>query len=168
MEKILKKQKIVVQAGYAMLELLFYISFFAIFCLVVINAMLTMAASFGETAIYSKMHRAGTIMERMSREIRAAGGIASVASGSIEINTTDDLGADKTVKFLLSGSNIELLEDGDVIGNLNTQNITVTDLSFTQIDTAQGKAVRIILTIGVTGDALGRSVDFFDTVVLRG
>ena len=155
-------------SGYAILELLFYIAFFAIISLVVINAMIAMTKSFRETSIYQEFAQSGVIMERMSREIRQAYDISSIATTNLQLSSTDGVGANKAVQFLLSGSNIQFLENSVLTGNLNTPNIVVTGLTFTQITTAKGKVVRIQLSLRSTNDAQARVHDFYDTVVLRG
>lgn len=164
MNKILNKNK----SGYAILELLFYIALFAILSLLVINAMMTMAQSFKETAIYAELSQSGTIMERMSREIRQASAISAISANDLKLNTTNAAGAAKTVEFALSGSNINFLENDISTGNLNSPNIIVTALTFTEITTVKGKAVKIVLSARSSNDKLNRVVDFYDTVVLRG
>ena len=162
-------RKVLTEAkGYAILELLFYIAFFAIISLVVINAMITMTKSFRETSIYQELTQSGVIMERMSREIRHANDISSITSTNLELASTDSGGAAKTVQSQLSGNNVQLLENSILTGNLNTANIVVTALSFTQITSAKGEAVKILLTVRTSNDALARTVDFYDTIVLRG
>jgi len=161
-----KKNKL--NRGYAILELLFYISFFTVFSLLVINAMIIMTKSFRETSIEGEWMQSGVIMERMSREVRASYGINSISANDLKLNTKDSVGANKTVEFLLSGSNVQLLENNVLTGNLNTPNIIVNALSFTQITTVQGKAVKMTLTVRSKNDALNRTVDFYDTIVLRG
>ena len=152
------------QAGYAILELLFYISFFAVLTLVVINAIITMTRSFRETAIYAEFVQSGTIMERISREIRQANDITSISANDLVLNT----GSNKTMEFRLVGSNIELWDNGINIGNLNSSKMVITDLAFTQIDTAKSKAVKIVLSVRSNNDSLARVQNFYDTVVLRG
>ncbi|TSC78051.1 MAG: Uncharacterized protein G01um101424_185 [Parcubacteria group bacterium Gr01-1014_24] len=166
--KIMKLKTKSYKRGYAILELLFYIAFFSVLSLVVINAMITMARSFRENAIQMELMQNGVIMEKISREIRPAYGINSISLSNLKLNTKDNLGAEKTVEFLLSGSNLQLLENNILTGNLNTPNIVVTGLTFTQITTVKGKAVKILLTVKSVNDALGRTQDFYDTIVLRG
>lgn len=162
------KTKIKTENGYAVLELLFYITFFAIFSLVVIDAMIMMSRSFKETSIQAQFVQSGVIMERMSREIRSSYGISSISGSDLVLNTKDSANINKTVEFKFVSPNIQLWDAGNNIGNLNSPNIVVTDLVFTQITTAKGKAVKILLTIKSNNDALGRTQDFYDTVVLRG
>ncbi|KKR70242.1 MAG: hypothetical protein UU13_C0010G0007 [Candidatus Nomurabacteria bacterium GW2011_GWB1_40_7] len=164
MTKIFSKKK----NGYAVLELLFYIAFFVALSLIVIDAMVTMAGSFRETAIQAELAQSGSILERIGREIRTSHDISSVSAADLTLSAKDADGADKTVRFLLSGSDAQLLENGVLVGNLNTPNISVMTLSFAPITTAKGKAVKILLTVKSNNDASNRIVDFYDTVVLRG
>lgn len=171
MIKNIKKNKdgLPAQAGYAVLELIFYIALFVILSLVVIDAMITMARSFKETSIQGEFVEAGTIMERMSREIRGSYDIdLASTSTDLRLNTTDSAGALKTVEFLLSGSNVQLIENNVLTGNLNTPNIVVTGLTFTQIATVKSKAVKVVLSIRVGNDNSARIQDFYNTIVLRG
>ncbi len=107
-------------------------------------------------------------MERMSREVRQAYGISSISGTDLKLNSTDSSGTNKTVEFLLSGTNLELLENNSLTGNLNTTNVSVTGVSFTQVTTAQGVAVKMTLTVKSNSDTSARNETFYDTVVLRG
>ena len=156
------------RGGYALLETIFYMLLFAILSIAIINAMITMMKSFKETAIQAELMQSGNIMEKISREIRQAYGINSISTDDLKLNTTDSVGANKTVEFVLSGSDIRFLEDDVFTGNLNTQNITVTNLTFTQIDTAKGAAVKISLSVKSNHDLQNRNESFYNTVVLRG
>ncbi len=154
--------------GYAIMELLFYLSLFIILSVVVINSLITMSQAFKETTIQGELVRSGTVMERISREVRGAYAISSISTNDLVLNTKDSTGADKTVRFLLSGTSIQLFENGTLIGNLNTNTISVTSLVFTQITTTEGVAVKIALTVLPTNDKQGRTENFYDTIVLRG
>ncbi|MFA6520178.1 MAG: hypothetical protein WCT44_01070 [Candidatus Paceibacterota bacterium] len=156
MIKIGKKRKN--NQGVALLELLFYIALFTMLSLVVINAMITMARSFKETATQAELIQSGSIMERISREIRQASSITSISATDLKLNA---------VEFKLSGSDLQLFENNIFIGNLNTPNIAITGLVFTEITTAQGKAIKIFLSLKSNNDISARIVDFYDTVVLR-
>ena len=156
------------KGGYAIIEILFYIAIFFLLSLVVINSLFTMTKSFKESTIQADLVQSSAIMERISREIRQAYGINSITGTSLKLNTRDDLDNNKTVQFLLSGLNIQFLEDYVLTGNLNTSNIQITNLSFTQITTPAGKAVKVFLSVKSTRDSSNRVTDFYDTVVLRG
>jgi type II secretory pathway pseudopilin PulG len=153
--------------GYTLVELLFYISLFSILALLVINSLLVMTKAFRETSIHVELTQSSNIIERMSREIRNASVVTVASADNITINTTDGAGATKTVQFLLSGTNLQLLENGVLTGNLNSPNIRVSALTFTEITTTEGKALKIFLTVDSRNDIQARSVDFYNTVGLR-
>lgn len=154
--------------GYAVLELLFYISFFAVLSIVVIDSMIIMTRAFRETALQADLSQSGSIIERMSREIRASYDMSLISESNLRLNTKDNSGTDKTLNFSLIGSDVQFLENDVFIGNLNTPNMAVTYLSFTQVITGKGKAVKIVLTVKSANDALNRTQNFYDTIVLRG
>ncbi|OGI60455.1 hypothetical protein A2641_00260 [Candidatus Nomurabacteria bacterium RIFCSPHIGHO2_01_FULL_37_25] len=150
--------------GYVLLELLFYIVFLSIFSLIVINAIIVMTRTFKETAIQAELVQSVAIMEKMSREIRQAYDIFSISATDLVLNT----GASNTIEFKLVGSDIQFWDAGNNIGNLNTPNIIVTSLTFSQITTVKGKAVKIVLSLRSINDSLNRVKDFYNTIVLRG
>ena len=156
------------RGGYAILETVFYIALFVILTVAVVDALLLMTRSFKETSVYAELMQGGDVMEKISREIRQAYGINSITSTSLKLNTKDSAGVNKTVEFSLSGSNIRFLENDSFIGNLNTQNISVSNIIFTQINTAKGVAVKVFLTVRSLHDSLNRDQDFYNTIVLRG
>lgn len=161
-----KKNK---KEGYALLELLFYISFFAVLSILVINAMIIMIRSFHETALKVELIQNSSIMERISREIRNSYDIDVTSTTThLKLNTRDSGGNNKIVEFKFINSNIELWDAGVNIGNLNTSKIVITGLTFTQINTVEGKAVKIVLSLRSSDDNLARVQDFYNTIVLRG
>lgn len=164
MRKNIKKTS----SGYFLVEALFYISLLAIFSIAIVNSIIVMTKSFKETAVQAELMQGGAIIERISREIKQANSISTISAGDLKLNTKDSAGAAKTVEFLLSGSNIQLLENSVLSGNLNTSNLAVSNLTFTQVVTANGEAVKVFLTLSSTHDVLGRAHDFYDTAVLRG
>lgn len=163
-----KTKRIYTNKGHTMMELLFYISFFILFSLIVINSLINMAGSFRETTVYAEFLESGNIVERIAREIRQANSISAISSTDLVLNSTDSGGTAKTVEIVLSGSNIQFLENGSLVGNLNTANTSVTALTFTQITTTQGAAIKIAITVQSSSDKLGRAITFYNTIGLRG
>ncbi|MFH1608746.1 MAG: hypothetical protein ABH951_01855 [Patescibacteria group bacterium] len=166
--KKINNKNISKKSGFAVLETILYISFFAILSIVVINSMITMMRSFKETKIQSELIQGSSILEKVSREVRQAYAINSISENDLKLNTKDDAGVNKTVRFVLSGNDVQYFENDVLTGNLNPNNVSVSELTFTQIITVEGSAVKITLTISSTNDSLGRTADFYDTVVLRG
>lgn len=156
--------------GYALLEIIFYISIFSVLTLTVMDAIIVMTKAFKETSIQTDFVQSSAIMERISREIRQANGINSINNNgnNLILDTKDDAGNNKTVEFLLSGSDLQLKENDILTGNLNIPNIIITNLSFSQIITTKGLAVRVIFNARSSRDGLNRVEDFYDTIVLRG
>ena len=157
----MKKNK---KSGSTVLELLFYIALFSVMSLVVINSMITMTKSFKETTIQAELTLSGAVMERLSREIRQANSITSISTSDLVLNT----GTNKTIEFLLSGLNLQLIENSVLTGNLNPQNISINNLVFTKVNTLKSQAVKVSFTIKSNDDVLARTYDFYDTIVLRG
>ena len=103
-------------SGYSLIEMLFYISLFAMLTMVIVNSMMTMTKSFKEVSIQREITQGGEIMERISREIRGAKQINTIAdvNGDLKLNTTDDVGNAKTIEFLLANNNLQII-DGQVV-----------------------------------------------------
>lgn len=157
--------------GTGMVEVVLYVAIFAVLSVVVTDSLIKMTKSFAETTVYADFTQATTMFDRIGNEIRHASSInASSTSTDLKLNTTDSSGTAKTVEFLLSGNNVSLIENSTTTGNLNSPNITVnsTTSSFTQITTAEGKAVKIVFVIQDTKDKSSRTETFYDTIALRG
>lgn len=161
--KILNNMK-----GYAILEFVFYISILVILVLVVINAIIVMTRSLKETTINTQLENGGIIMERISRSIKQASSITSVSASDLVLVTLDQNGTSENVEFVLSGSNINFLQNSVLTGNLNPVNLSVSNLSFTKITTTEGTAIKISFIVSSTNDPSNRTVDFYNTIVLRG
>jgi len=164
----MSKKNLKTNRGVSLIETLFYIVLFTMLSIVVINAMITMMKSFKETAVQRELAQSGTIVEIMSREIKKAYDISSLSSTDLVLNTKDELNNNKTVEFVLSGSDLLFKENNVLTGNLNVPNITIIGLTFTQIITTKGKAVKITLSVRSKGDATPNTENFYDTIVLRG
>lgn len=166
--KIVKNKK-KSRGGYAIIETIFYISIFVVLSIAIINSMIYMAKYFKETKVQRELSEGASVIERLSREIRNAYDITSITPTSLKLTTEGEEGTPtKTIDFILSGGEVQMLDDNALVGNINSANITVTALSFTQINTTEGKAVRVTLTVQSESDLLGRTADFFNTVALRG
>jgi len=157
-----------VKGGYTLVEILFYIALFSVLTLAIIDSFVTMTKAFKEISIQSDLVQSSLAIERMSREIRQAYGINSITTSDLKLNTKDELDNNETVRFLLSGSDIQLFENDVLTGNLNTPNIQVVNLSFTQITTVNGNAIKISLSVKSGRDMTNRVENFYNTVLLRG
>lgn len=167
--QIRKKQ---LNKGLSIVELIFYVAIFTVLLLVVINSMIVMTKSYQETSINTDLTQSSNIMERLSRQIRNGGSISSITATSLKVAPPDSAfvpPSDANTRFTLSGTNIEVYDGRDtLVGNLNSPNVAVTALSFTQINTAKGTAIKIALTVQSTRYRSVRTESFYDTIVLRG
>ncbi len=154
--------------GFAIVEFLFYISILAILVLALINALIGMTRSFKESSIYSQVQSGSQVMERMARTIKQATSITSISASDLVLVTKDLNGNSQNVQFVLSGNNINYLENSVAVGNLNSPNLVVTALSFSQITTTKGTAVKISMSVRSANDIQNRVENFYDTIVLRG
>ena len=167
MIKINKKNS---NKGFSLVEMIFYIALFALLTIVIVKTLVTMTKSFKEVSVQREITQGGEILERISREIRQANKINTAVDveGDFRLDSKDESGNYKLVEFVLTNSNIRLLENNNYIGDLNSPNIKVTTLNFYKLATAQGNAVRIFLTISSKHDSKNRSYSYQNTVVLRG
>lgn len=160
-------KKIKMNKGESITETLFYIALFAILSILVINSLLTMMKSFKGISVQRELVQNGTIMETMSREIRKAYSVNSITSSDLTLNTRDDAGNSKTVQFVLSGTDLLLKENTTFTGNLNSSDVSVVGIVFTQITTVKGVAIKISLSVASKSD-ITNVKNFYDTIVLRG
>jgi len=156
--------------GFSLIEILFYVSIFAILSLVVINSMVVMTKAFRETTINRDIMQAGNIMERISRDIRQSNTILSmnVNGTNLELNTLNQAQVYEPVKFMYSGTDIQVYENNVFIGNLNSPDIAVTTLTFDPILNTVAGAVKMSMTVRSNHYGSTRAEDFYNTVILRG
>lgn len=154
--------------GFSLVEMLFYISLFAIVSLILVKATITMISAFRDTQVTADINQSNQVLERMAREIRQANSVNTISSTSLKLNSEDSSGTAKTVTFTLNGTNLELRENDVLTGNLNPTNMGITSLSFTQITTAHSSAIRILMTVKSNRYNSTRTEDFSDTLVMRG
>ena len=164
----LKNNKTFKNKGYSIVEILFYIAIFSAFGIILINSLVTMTKSFKQTRISWELSQSSAIIEKISREIKQAHSVNYISTSDLILGSKDTEGNDKTVQFTLSGSNIIFLENGTLIGNLNTPNISIQSLNFEKVTTAKGSAVKFLVTIKSNNDPSSRNEDFYNTLVLRG
>ena len=161
--------------GFSLIEIIIYISIFAMISIVVINSFVVVVNSFSNTKTTRDLLESGnTSLERISREIRQAKNIdignSTFASspGVLQLNSTNAGGTTRIVKFAVVNGALNLYQDGALTGNLVGANISVTSLIFRRISTGTGEAVKIEVTFQDNRSKTLRSESFYDTVLLRG
>lgn len=151
--------------GATLVEMLVYVIIFSVLSVVVFNAILSMTRSFQSVAIDTELMKASSVMERITREARRAVSINSFASSDITLDTTDEAGNPTTVRFVLNGNNVDLYKGGVLAGELNSENIAISSLTFTAVGTG---AIRVSYVAQSILYGATKSEPYQSTVVLRG
>jgi len=167
------KSNIQNKRGFSLVEIVIYIAIFAMLSLLVINSLMTVMSSFTTTRTNIILEEAGiNSMERMSREIRGSNSIDLVNSdlvhGILKLNYTDSSGNPAIIQLSNDGGALDFYREHLFIGNLLGSNATLESLSFTPINTAHSEAIKINMSIKSTYGHPTKTVNFYDTVVLRG
>lgn len=161
--------------GFTLIETIVYVSFLAILVAVTIQSLFVVMNSFYKLRLTQNVNQSATVgLERMSREIRNAYAIDATNSvfgtnpGRLTLKKKDSSGADTTIEFYVSSSELRFKEGGIDKGSLMTKNARLTNLVFTQMANPVSSGIRIEMTILDTRSALQQSAKFYNTVVLRG
>lgn len=154
------------KSGYTLIEIVIYIAVLAMISIIVVNSFIVSLSSSKIAFSKRNLQEAGiNIIERMTREIRDAGDIVDANSifdnnpGAIEVDGAN------IIKFNINSGSLDMYKDDVLYGSLSGPKVTVSSLVFRKIVTPTSEAVKIEL---VLMDSLGRSANFYNTVVLRG
>ena len=167
------------QRGFALVEMIVYISIMVIILIAIVNVVITVTrtnkVSFVE---YNIKNSAISGLEEMTKEIRNAKSINYIQSvfspstnGVLSLNTIDSLGNNETVKFYLENQILMVDISGvstSTGGILTTKDVKVLSLIFTPINTTNSKAVKIEMVLSGSSGGFVKDDDFYSTVVLRG
>ncbi len=159
--------------GYTIIETIIYIVLFTMLSLVFTKTLIVIMSSY--TKIQGSrdiVETAQVVMERVSREFRQGvdldgGSVYSATVSDITIHGEDADGVARTARFARSGDDILFYENGVLLGNLNGPNTVVTSFSANQVTTAEGKGVKMSITIENTKGVIV-SKTFYNTIILRG
>ena len=162
------------QKGFTLIESLIYLALFVLLSTVLIDSLLMMHKAYSETRINRDLLESASVsMERMTREVRGgtslnvSASMFAATSGVLAINTTDSGGASKTEQFALVSNAVQFTENGVVSGNLTGANVSVDSLTFRNITTIKGSAVKIEMSLHSLIDPT-RIMSLSDTVAMRG
>jgi len=161
------------QDGFSLVEIMIYLAIFTIISILVINSFLIVMSSFTTTRTNRDLLESGiNSMERLSREIRQANNVdligSNLAGGILQLNSKDQLSNPVVLKFSKENFLLNVYQDGVLSGNLLGQNISLDNLVFRQIITAKSEAVKIEMTIRDTRSKKNKTVNFYNTIILRG
>jgi Tfp pilus assembly protein PilV len=173
-----KRTKANLVSGFALVEMIIYITIMVIIMLAVVNIIISITKSNKFSSIENNIKNSAISgLEEITREIRNAKSIDynqsvfNSSDGILFLNTLDQNGNIKTIKFYLAGQILK--EDvGGVStstgGVLTQKDVKVLSMIFKRIDTLKSKAVKIELVLSGSNNGLIRNENFYSTIVLRG
>lgn len=162
------------RAGTTLIETLVYVFLLGLFAVLVVNLLTAMMTSYAQfRGISDTTHSASVAFERLVRELRQAEGINSITPthpGRIVLNTREADGDPTTIEFYINAGTLMIREGAAAAASSTSPQLTVSNLTFQQIDTAESQAVRVEMTLSrsAVGRVPARADKFYDTIVLRG
>ncbi len=160
--------------GYTLVEAIIYIAILAVLAVTFVNLLFTMTQSYTKFRLERDIVSSASLgLERMVRETRQAKSLdpASILGnnpGRLLLNTTDDVGVATTRDFYLFLGTLMVKEGSGQAASTTAKNVTVDNLVFRQINTANSSAVKIEMTLTAKRGATARTEKFYSTAVLRG
>ncbi len=160
--------------GYTLLEAIIYIAILAMLTVTFINLLFTMVKSYTEFRLTRNITAsASLVMERIVREIRQATSVDLTSTlgshpGRLLLNTTDGNGAATTRDFYLTLGTLMVKEGSGAAASTTAKSVSVDNLVFRQINTANSSAIKIEMTLTAKRGEVSRTEKFYNTAVLRG
>ena len=152
-------------AGYSLLELLIYIALFAMISVLLVHSLVVLMRTYASAQGFRKLQNNGElIIERITREVRAAESISGGTFGS-HPGTVTLMNAGNSVAFAVSNGAATITQGG-VTETLSTSEVAVTSMIFRRITTPVGEGVKVELTLTTVGGVV-RAGSFYSTVLLR-
>lgn len=164
-------------AGFSLIETIVYTAIFVVISVAVMDALLNISKLLIRARAEAGVRASGSLaMERLVREIQTASFVATsssvlgVSPGELELNSTDENGAEKVVRFtfLADSQGIGLLDGGQDKGSITGKNTPVARLVFSYGTTTKSSFVKIEMTLASAKFPLLTAEKFYGTVVLRG
>lgn len=153
--------------GYTLVETIVYAALFVVLMAAIVNSTILLSSSYSAIKeVKNTQNAALSVMDQMTRHIRAsesidgAGTFYNTSSGSVLLNTVDEGGQVRTVKFYLTGDRIMMDKDGAVFGPLTQNVVEVDSFVLRPIDT--GNSIGVKIELQINGER------FYNTVMLRG
>lgn len=160
----LLKNKKINNRGYSIFEVIIYLAIFSVISIVVTRSFIVILSSFNTTSVNRNLTDSGTIaMERMTREIRQSQSInASSTSTSLILDSSGN-----TISFVGENNDLNFYDSGTLQGNLLNNNVTLSGINFRRITQGSVQAVKIEMVLQYSEGSITKSVNFYNTVVLR-
>lgn len=161
-------------SGYSLVEMIIYVALLSLISFIVINTMLSFSQSYRTLQALRMVEHSGVdSMERMIRDIRAATSVdlgnstLGSSPGVLTLNSTVS-GTSKTTKFYIQNGVLRIDVNGAYFGPLTLSSVTVTNLIFNRISTANSSAIVVSMTVTTTVASVTETKTYHTTVILRG
>lgn len=160
--------------GYTLIESLVYITIFLFVSVIIIELILSVLETHRQvTPINTLSREAVSSLEQLTREIRGAtsvdmaNSVFATSSGSLQLNTTNQTGDLRTVKFYLDLNKVKIDDNGLYLGPLSSDLVTVTSLIFNLATSTKQDLVKIELSLTAGSGDYQKSETFYSAVKLR-
>lgn len=135
------------QSGYTLLEAVIYLAILVMVILVVIGLLIVMISGQERVRMVRDINRSGAlVLEKISREIRKADSVNLAGPNSIELVNINDEGVMESIQFYGQEDNL-WFGDGDAQDSLLVENVVLSNLNFTQIDSGDSSLILISLVL---------------------
>jgi len=166
------KNKKISHAGFALVEMLFYVAILVTVSLAAIYLMLSLRTLLDQYQAEERVvNSARVALERMMLDIRSADSIDTVDPDNTLVTSPGHLvlvdGA-TTTEFYLSGGQIMVKVNEVLKGPLTRSDVTVDELRFFSYDNSVTEAVRVQLTLSANTNTATATETFRSTAVMRG
>lgn len=171
----MKEENIKYNKGFTLIEVLIYVGIFSVVSTALITSSIVVISSFHKTRDIRMVLESSTVVfERLTREIRQASSIdignSTLGSnpGVLQLNSTNNDGSSRVVKFVMENGVLNLYVNSTLVDNLLGPNTSIQNLIFRRIQTTNGEAVKIEMTMSNNNLTNVISRNFNDTIILRG
>ncbi|MBU2219377.1 type II secretion system GspH family protein [Patescibacteria group bacterium] len=149
--------------GFTLIETIIYTAIIAVIFILVVNSLTLVIKAFNQGRVIIKINNSAEVaIERMTREIRFAYDIDGSSDLSHLVLNTD-------VEFYLDSGKIMIIDRGANAVALTSDDLTVTNLIFRQINSSSvSKAVKIEMAIQGSSGNYQKTENFYNTAILRG
>lgn len=169
-----KKQKLRLQAGFSMVEMLIYLALLASVTIFLVNGISAITKSYADIRLAKAVSTsASAALQRIIHETRQASSIDLSGStfganpGVLRLVDTDSSGATTTVAFTVVNGVLRVSRGGVDEGPLTLSGASVTNFTLALLQNSISNAVRMTLTIQSSFGVKTRTETFYTTAVTR-
>lgn len=161
--------------GFSLVEMIIYACILSVLTIVTVNGAFSSIRTFAEFRVFRDLNSSATsLMERMTREIRAAHSIDAGQSafganpGRLTLIAKDSSGADTSVEFYVENNALKIKEGGVLMGALTSSTAAITNFTVRSLSNANSAAIKAEIGLTATRGEISKSGNYYTTILLRG